>query len=392
MKIAMLTVDYLPNIGGITGHIYHVSHALRKLGQEVVVVNPVPRDRPGIERFEEGGVPGYRCGFVSHGNRLRRVWCRAQAGLQGLSCAAADFGGLDILHQHDHYTSTPAARLFGGHAAWVWTNHTSRFQRNFEKPLLRGALPWIYRGVKGIISVSPDRFEKTKVVWGDRVPLAYIPNGVDTTRFHPEVRANRAQFDLAADDFVVLCPNRMTPMKGALYLAQAVNKILQRSSQARWRFVFLGSDLAVNTDADYVASVRKELEPAFQRGCVRYLGNIPMAQMPEINALADVIVLPSLWDAVSLSALESLASRRAVVATNVGGLPEVVRPDETGLLVPPKDPEALAKAILRFHDDAALREHCAATAARLTVENYSWNKIAERTLMFYKKITGKDRN
>ena len=111
-----------------------------------------------------------------------------------------------------------------------------------------------------------------------------------------------------------------------------------------------------------------------------------MKQMPELNALADVVVMPSLWEGLSLSTLEAMAARKPLVATNVGGQPEIVYHEKTGLLVPPKKPQALAEAILRFYHEPRLREQIAPGGYHLVRRQYSWERLAEQTASFYEKV------
>ena len=89
------------------------------------------------------------------------------------------------------------------------------------------------------------------------MPISYIPNGVDTDLFRSDVPVNRAQYGMAEDQFVVLCPTRMAEQKGVLYLAQAANILVQQEPTINWHFVFLGSDSAVNTDLVYINRIKE---------------------------------------------------------------------------------------------------------------------------------------
>jgi len=105
--------------------------------------------------------------------------------------------------------------------------------------------------------------------------------------------------------------------------------------------------------------------------------------MPSIYALADIVVIPSLIEAVSLAALEALAHRKAVIATNVGGLPEIIINKKTGLLIHPEDPNSIAENILRLCKDKTLRETIA-NQGEVLAQKYSWDSVAEKTYSFYK--------
>jgi glycosyltransferase involved in cell wall biosynthesis len=108
-----------------------------------------------------------------------------------------------------------------------------------------------------------------------------------------------------------------------------------------------------------------------------------------ILGLADLSVVPSRSEGLSLAAIESMASGLAVVAARVGGLPEVVRDGETGLLVEPENPPALAAAVTRVLGDAALRTSLAATARRLSLA-YDLDAYCARLERLYRHLAGLD--
>jgi glycosyltransferase involved in cell wall biosynthesis len=116
---------------------------------------------------------------------------------------------------------------------------------------------------------------------------------------------------------------------------------------------------------------------------LRFLGSVSNADLPPLYKAAWVSILPSLYEAVSLSGLESLACGVPVVGTRVGGIPEIVLDGITGILVPPRSPEALAAAILDLVGNAERRHAMGEEARRLVVREYTWEIIAKRTLEFY---------
>lgn len=385
-RIIMLTTDYLPNIGGVAAHVYHLSKAMQRLGHDVAIVNPIYSDSDTLETTVENDLRVVRAKFRNSANPFVRFAGRRRAALQGCKMAIEVLGDVDVIHQHDLLESCSAARSLSNTAAWVWTNHTSGFLKGLENRVRRFSIRTAYEHVGGIISVSNEILERTQTLWGERCPTDCIPNGVDAGLFCPGVNADRSAFGLENDDFVVLCPRRMVEKNGVLYLAQAVERFARGKSDVRWRFLFLGSDPVGESGADYIARVKGLLEPAVGLGMVRFLGNIPMAQMPALNATADVVVVPSLMEAVSLSALEAMATRKPLVATNVGGLPEIVKNRVTGMLVEPRDPEALADAIVALQQDSGLRSQIAEGGYTLAIERYTWDAIAGRTAAFYERV------
>ncbi len=382
----MLSDDYLPKIGGIASHIYHLSRALQSLGYEIVIVNPVKSQRDFIKVDKEAGLTVYRVFFSTKNLRFVWVWETNRAAKLGIKRVLDDFGGFDILHQHTHLSTAWAAKASKGQIPWVWTNHTSGFLNDLKYPLRRKLLQLAYRDLRGLIGVSLERYHKAKALLRDVVVAQYIPNGVDTDLFNPQRTANRDTYNIDAEDFVVLCPSRIAAVKGTIFLARAIKLLVSRYPEVAWKFVLVGSDPDVNTEFKYIEEVRSLLCEEAASGHVRYLGNVSFREMAKLYSLANVVVIPSLAEGFSLAALEAMASRKPLIASNVGGLPEVVQHEQTGLLVPMRDFEALAQAILRLYEDLDLRAKIAKGGYDLAVNHYSWQLIAKQTADFYERV------
>ncbi|MGI9293763.1 MAG: glycosyltransferase family 4 protein, partial [Pseudomonadales bacterium] len=204
----MLTTDYLPNIGGIAAHVYNLSRALQQLGHKVVVINPIAADVTGL-KFVDEEIPLLRVAIDSKQRRFRnkvyRKYLFGRAAKDGISAAIERVGEPDIVHQHDYQDSTTAGAAWSGRVPWVWTNHSSRFLRDYERGMKMRYIKRRYRQVSGFIAVSEELRDKTAALW-PASPLAYIANGVDTARFHADVQVDRATYGLQREDLVVLCP------------------------------------------------------------------------------------------------------------------------------------------------------------------------------------------
>jgi glycosyltransferase involved in cell wall biosynthesis len=100
----------------------------------------------------------------------------------------------------------------------------------------------------------------------------------------------------------------------------------------------------------------------------------------------DVFVMPSVMEGLCTSILDALALRRPVVATRVGGIPEIIRERETGLLVPPRDPEALARAIVTLLENPGLARHLAENGERLVRESFSVDAMVEGNIAVYRDV------
>ncbi|MEM7344464.1 MAG: glycosyltransferase family 4 protein [Chloroflexota bacterium] len=384
MKILMVSASYLPMIGGKEAHIFYLSRALQQMGHDVTVLTRVFGEGETIKVAVERGIRVYRVQSRAYRTPL---WINPLATRRGIQQVIRDLGPLDILHLHDYWDSTLAVLSSAYQVKKICTCQSYTFSKHLNgHRLMHEMARWLHAKFDGMAAVSKILSQQFQALWGDKMTITYIPNGVDTDVFTPIGADNRAHYTIAADEFVVLCPTRMAEQKGVLYLAQAANLLIQQAPTVKWRFLFLGSDPAINTDSLYIEQVKTILSPLFERGQVSYLGNVPMAQMPALNWLADVVVMPSLWEGLSLSTLEAMACRKPLVVTDVGGQSEIVCDEKTGLLVPPKNPQALAEAILRLYQEPSLREQVALGGYELVKQHYSWERIAAQTADFYDKV------
>ncbi|MBV9664007.1 MAG: glycosyltransferase, partial [Actinobacteria bacterium] len=134
-------------------------------------------------------------------------------------------------------------------------------------------------------------------------------------------------------------------------------------------------------------AVDRSIERLGLQGAVEFLSYVSDERLVELYAEAEVAVVPSLYEGFSLPAVEAMASGVPLVATTGGALPEVAGTDgETALLVPPGDAQALAGAIGRMLDDAALRERIGAAGRKRALDNFTWKATAIGTAEQYRII------
>ncbi|MFH5886308.1 glycosyltransferase family 4 protein [Halalkalibaculum sp. DA3122] len=389
MKIVTLTTDYLPNIGGIAAHVHYLTEALSRQGHKIFLIHVKNGSQTGDINKEIVSENFFLYTVINNEDqsRLLRVYNRAKQILRVYKKIIEEHGKVDIVHQHDLRMCNWAMKFIKRNNVWIWTNHSSGFLKSSRNILQQYYLKFLYKDVDGIITASTERLNKTAEVFGDSSEKKFIPNGVDTNMFFPRQVDKYRNIDVNIEkDFVVLCPSRMVPVKGIIYLADAIQSIIKSAPDVKWKFIFLGSDRVFNTDDSYISKIYSTLEDYIQDGKVKMLGNLPLEDMPKVNNLADIVVLPSLMDAVSLSALEAMACKVPLVATNIDGLSEIIENEHTGLLVPPKNSEALANAILKLQKNDDLRNSLATSGYDLAVKEYSWDSIAQKTTIFYKDV------
>jgi glycosyltransferase involved in cell wall biosynthesis len=182
-----------------------------------------------------------------------------------------------------------------------------------------------------------------------RERVHHVANGVDSSVFYPRDRAEeRASLDVPTDARVVLFVGRVEPQKGIVELVDAFEQVRKRVPSAM--LVLVGD----------CASRSAVLARVAQWGAsVRLLGPLPQESVAAWMGACDVLALPSWAEGTPNVVLEALASGRPVVATRVGGIPDVLHDDRAGLLVPPRDArslaDALVSALLAAWDENAVR-------------------------------------
>lgn len=216
-----------------------------------------------------------------------------------------------------------------------------------------------------VVACSEGSREVLAAAAGGRVRL--VDNGVDVEEFSPGDRPG----DGAPR---ILYAGLLSPRKGVPDLVRASRLLLERGVEHE--LVIAGGTPDEGPEAERAA--RREDSPA-----ARWLGPQPHEAMRDLYRSADVFCLPSWWEAMPLSVLEAMATGLPVVATPVGDVPRVVRPGETGLLVPLQDEEALADALGELLTDEARRAVLGRAARALVLERHSEAAMMEEIAHLY---------
>jgi starch synthase len=200
----------------------------------------------------------------------------------------------------------------------------------------------------------------------DPLKVHVVHNGVDVEKSHPS-RQRENMF---------LYLGRQTAHKGLPYLLTAFGKFAR--IHKNYKLVIVGERLEGGIDQSLV-HLASELSI---RDRVEFTGRLPEARTWEVLGLAKCLILPSLAEAFGMTVLEAMASETPVIATRVGGIPDVVRNGRNGLLVPPADPDSLADSMERIAADSRLRRKLA-EAGKQTCARFTWDEMARRTIQIY---------
>jgi glycosyltransferase involved in cell wall biosynthesis len=257
----------------------------------------------------------------------------------------------------------------------VTTEHNAPYGRPRLAPARRLLKRLNCRLVDGTFVVSKELQRLlTKEFEADPHKIWQFGNSVDLNRFRGDIdgSAVRASLGVSASTRVVVTIARLEAQKGIGFLLAAAEQVLHRHPEAQF---WVAGDGSLRSD------LRAQAERSGVAHAVRFLGF--RDDLPALLAAADIFVLPSLYEGLPLSVLEAMAMEKAVVATPVGGTPDIVDDGVTGLLVPPADPQALAGAIDRLLTSPGLAAQLAAAGAQRVRSEYSVTAVVKRIAARY---------
>jgi len=214
--------------------------------------------------------------------------------------------------------------------------------------------------------------------------VAVLHNAIDTERFKPvsESERDRLKENMGYDStrFLVLVPRRLVEKNGVIYAVRAVRNVLD----GRVELVIVG-------DGPERASIERE---AAGDERVRFVGAVPHDLMDSYYHMADVVLIPSvtshgIQEATSLAMLEAMACGKAVICSNIGGMKEIIRHMQDGVLVQEKDAAAIARAIETLVNDQSLTGRLGRNAAQYVAENHSYTTHAAKVAQIYHTVLGK---
>ena len=389
LRIVMLAEGLTTGIGGIAIHASELGQALIRRGHTVVLISPeqfIGRHVMTRWRARQAGCPTSPSTYAwelpivwtpRHMLKPMQIEWRWKTWLRRL----VQKTNADVVHWHGLDFDSAVTRPVPPQCVGVFTNHSSQFLAMAQVDPA-GAVR-SFRHADRIIAPSQQLAEQT-IAGGVSAHLVHlIPNGVDTYRFRPNREARerfRANHAIPPDAIVTIAARRFVEKNGLVYLAKAAVRL--ESLLKRSIVLCLAGD-GEGSDAAYAQHVRTICGALDRLVDVRWLGWISTLEMPDALAAADIAVLPSLVEATSLAGLEAMASGCALLATRVGGIPELIDDQVSGRLVRPADDEDLAVAWATLIHDPTTRQRLAATARTKVERLFSWDRIAAHTEQVY---------
>ena len=226
-----------------------------------------------------------------------------------------------------------------------------------------------------VVSVSPSCDGAFEDRYG-RMPNV-IPNGVDLGTYFPQDVTDLRTFLRINDNFAVMYAGRLSREKGSDKLPEIFSKIHDLVPNAR--FLIVG-------DGPLKGNVDKHLTQLGVRDLVNFVGRVPHDDMPRMINCADVVLLPSLTEGLPLIIQEAFACGKPVVAADVGGVPEIVRHKENGLLVRQGDIDSMAEAIHFLYKNHDLRLKYGHNGCLLVSSSFSGEACRKKFVLAYKLV------
>jgi starch synthase len=376
LNVALLTREYPPEVYGGAG--VHVEYLARSLAGLVnLTVHCQGADRPAA---------------VAH-----RPWDRlagANPALQTISTdlsMAAAAASADLVHSHTWYANLAghlASLLYG--IPHVVTLHSLEPLRPWKAEQLGGGYAlssWCERtaveSAAAVIAVSrgmrDDLLAAYPAVPGERVRV--IHNGIDTAEYAPDPATDVLEdYGVNPSAPTVVFVGRVTRQKGLPVLLRAAADI----DPAVQLVICAGQADTPEIEAE-VGDLARKLRASRAR-VVWLSGMLAKREVIQLLSHATVFACPSLYEPLGIVNLEAMACGTAVVASRVGGIPEVVTDGETGLLVPPADAPALARAINTLAADGRRAAEMGRLGRKRAVDDFGWDSIAAQTAGLYAKL------
>lgn len=403
MRIGILTNEYPPHVyGGAGVHVEYLTRELAALdaGAHSVDVLCFGDQREDLGRLRVHGIQP-PAAIATADPRHAKLFATL---LQDLVMSGR-LDAIDIVHCHTWYTHLAGClvkQLRG--VPLVLTTHSLEPHRPWKAEQLGTAYQvstWIertaYQNADGVVAVSASMKTDVHALYGvplDRIRV--IHNGIDLQQYRPTPDpAVLIEYGIDPAVPFVLFVGRITRQKGIVHLVNAI------------RYMTPGTQVVLCAGAPDTPEIAHEMAEAVERArtesshrIVWIRDMLPKARTIALYTHAAIFVCPSVYEPFGIINLEAMACETPVVASAVGGIPEVVNDGETGLLVPtrpagggvePADPQRfsreLAGAVNALLEDGVLRASMAVQSRRRVEEHFSWTSIARQTAEFYAGLT-----
>ena len=375
MKIALVSPYDFAYPGGVVNHVSCLERQLTRVGHEVKIIAPASKT---VIDFGDRFIPVGKPRPVPVSGSVARItlspWLSSQVK------AILQREKFDIIHLHEPLMPmlcTTSLRL--SDIPTVGTFHASGGQSWYSfswytycTPIGKLFLKKWFKKLDGRVAVSP--IARNHVYKYFPTDYTIIPNGIDTKHFHPDV----SPIDRFNDGKInILFVGRMEKRKGANYLLDSYKLVKKEVPNSRLILVGPGIRLRHKYEKQVMRSGLKD---------VVFTGYASYDDLPRYYKTASIVCAPATgWESFGIVLLEAMAVGKPLIASNIKGYASVITDGEDGLLVPPKNPNKLAEALLSLINDEPLQQKLGANGRAKALE-YDWEKVTQRLMDFYLKV------
>jgi len=398
MRICLISREYPPEtgFGGIATFANHLAIGLTELGHQVEVV-ALAKDKAST--VEQEGVTVHRVEPRVIVGDLAAVSISMPYSRYVLKTTSALWAKFHELHQERPFdvVDTPELlaegiypavtrvaplliRLYTPHSKFIAErlhNVVPSFDHQFVATLERIAM------LSADVITSPSADLSAFVSQDLNYPvegIRIVRNPIDPVRFSPD--GDRA---LTPDGrLTVLFVGRLEARKGIDYLVAAIPKVV--SVVPGVRFVIIGDDTNnASGQRSVLAGLQDSLRKSRSTSYVEFIDRVPLDRLPDYYRSADICIVPSLYDNSPYTCLEAMSCGRAVVGTSGGGTREYIVHGESGLIIPPRDADSIANALIGLLKSESERQRLAANARRRVLDHFQRTEIARQTVSLYEE-------
>ncbi len=374
-KIRVLLVAEGDSWGGIESHIKYLVPHYR--GMQSFYFEFLLFSEGDLGRWLRG--EGFRVTIVPRDNRYLRVK-RVHAFLKNHQ--------FDIIHTHSTVTAFYIGINFFSfkRSAWINTQHGKsekvtglrKIRDRFSQKIVDTIMRYLRRA--SVICVSNDLSEW--IIKATKIPkskITVILNGVNFEQLESKKDPGiMHSLGISNKDYVACIVGRLVSVKGHIYLFEAIRELVRESDQNDSNFKLL-----VIGDGPLNEKLERHCEAHGIRNNVLFLGR--RDDVKELLLIADVVIIPSIHEGIPYLLLEAMGLGKPIIASNVGGLKEVLKDNFDAILVPTEDVQALKNAIVKIEKHPDLATRLASNAKMVVQQSFSSKRMAEETVEEYKR-------
>jgi glycosyltransferase involved in cell wall biosynthesis len=361
MKIAIIVNFFPPKwLAGTEIATFHVAEHLAKRGHEVHIITSLDEDLIG-ESSEKG--------FRIHRLPVSRIRTLGMIFFWADICRTIKKIDPDIVHAQSLIFAIPAfiSKKMLKIPYVVWGQGSDVYLRNWFMKL---ASETIIKNADSAIALTKDMKNVFQEIC-DR-DIAVVPNGIDIENYQNQAFAQERD----TSEKRILFVGRLNPVKGVHYLLRAMKRVCEVLPDAKLIIVGDGEE------REHLESLADSLGI---RDRVDFVGKVPHERIPEYLCEADIFVLPSVSEGFGIVILEAMSCGLPIVATRVGGVPDIIEEGVNGCLVESGDFQEMAKKILFLLDNRLLTDQISKNN-RIKVQVYAWKNVVDRLERIYREI------